>query len=174
MADECVTRSILTTTLLEGHNCVVYRKPDFMFGNQAPDIDQQLLAREGQWIFTVEDEKYYLPSSKRHFSLSYFQSVMTSQKMGWSMTQSIDSVHVEILKLNGYNHYGSPRAVLSMHPGKIGQDLLVGENLAMAQTFLNQFIKVHNNYSARDFKAPGWALPVVVVDGLGALCLGTF
>ena len=40
-----------------------------MFGDVAPDTDQQLLAGEGQWIFTVEGKKYYLPSSKRHFPL---------------------------------------------------------------------------------------------------------
>ena len=29
----------------------------------------------------------------------------------------------------------------------------------MAQTFLNQFIKVKGNYPARDFRAPGWVHP---------------
>jgi len=43
-----------------------------------------------------------------------------------------------------------------MHRRRIGQDLLVGENLAMAQTFLNQFIRVKGNYLTRDFKVPGW------------------
>jgi len=41
-----------------------------------------------------------------------------------------------------------------MHSGRIEQDLPVGENPAMAQTFLNQFIKVHHNYPARDFRTP--------------------
>ena len=67
------------------------------------------------------------------------------------MTQSTNSVHVEI---NDNNHYGSSRAVLSMHPERIEHDLLVGENPAMAQTFLNQFIKVQGNYLTRDFRAP--------------------
>ena len=49
-----------------------YRKPDFMFGDAAPDPDHQLQEREGQWIFQLDDEKFYLPSNKRHFSLSSF------------------------------------------------------------------------------------------------------
>jgi len=113
-----------------------------VFRDAAPDTDQQLLVGEGQWIFTVKGEKYYLPSSKRHFPLSYFQSVTASRKMRWSVTQFTDSVHVGILTLNGYNCCGSPRVVLGMHPGRIGQDLPIGENPTIAQTFLNQFIKV--------------------------------
>ena len=61
MADERVTRSILTTAPLEDHNRVVYRKPDFMFGNTTPNADQQLLAGEDQWSFNMEGEEYYLP-----------------------------------------------------------------------------------------------------------------
>ena len=56
-----------------------------------------------------------------------------------------DSVHIGVLTLSGYNLCGSPRAVLGTHPGSAGQDLPVGENPAMAQTFLNQFIKVQSN-----------------------------
>jgi len=85
----------------------------------------------------MEGEKYYLLSSRRHFSLSYFQSVMVPWKMKWSVTQSTVSVHIGILTLNGYNYCGSPGAVLGMHPGRIGQELPVGENMAMAQTLLN-------------------------------------
>ena len=84
MANKCVTRSILTTASLEDHNRVVYWKFNFVIGDAAPDTDQQLLAVEGRWIFTVEGEKYYLPSSRQYFLLSYFQSVMAPRKMRWS------------------------------------------------------------------------------------------
>jgi len=46
--DQHTTRSILTTTPLEDCGRKAYRKPDFMFGDAAPDPDHQLLAREGQ------------------------------------------------------------------------------------------------------------------------------
>ena len=46
-----------------------------------------------------------------------------------------------------------------MHPLRVGQDLLVGENSAMAPTVLNQFIKVQGNYPVRDFRALGWVDP---------------
>ena len=70
--DQRMMKSILNTALLEDRDRKIYRKPNFMFGNAAPDTNQQLLAREGQWIFTLNSEKYYLPSSKNHFSLSFF------------------------------------------------------------------------------------------------------
>ena len=115
VANEHVTRSILTTALMEDHNWVIYRIPDFMFGDTKPDTDQQLLIGEGQWIFTIEGEKYYLPSTKCHFPLSFFYSVTVPWKMRWSVTWSTSSVHVRILTLNGYNNCGSSRAVLGMH-----------------------------------------------------------
>ena len=65
--DRRTMRSILTTALLEDCDRNIYRKPSFMFGDTAPDTDHQLLAGEGQWIFNLDGEKYYLPSSKRHF-----------------------------------------------------------------------------------------------------------
>ena len=79
--------------------------------------------------------------------------------MKWSVPRFSDSILVGILTLNDYNCYGSPRAVLGMHPERISQDLPIGENPVMAQTFLNQFIKVHDNYLAWDFRAPGWVHP---------------
>jgi len=80
---------------------VVFWKPEYMFQNAAPDNDQELLAGEDQGIFNLEGEKYYLPPSKRHFLLSYFQSITVPQKMKWAVTQFIDSVHIGILMLNG-------------------------------------------------------------------------
>ena len=68
-------RSILTTAPLEDYDQKIYQKPDFMFEDVAPDTDHQLLAGEGQWIFSLDGEKYYLPSSRRHFPLSFFQCV---------------------------------------------------------------------------------------------------
>jgi len=99
-----------------------------MFRDAAPDIDQQLLTGEGQWIFTIKGEKYYLSSSKRHFPLSYFKSVMAPRKMRWLETRSTDFVHVGILTLNGYKYCESPWDVLGMHPWRIRQDLPVREN----------------------------------------------
>ena len=129
-----------------------------MFGDTAPDTDHQLLAREGQWIFNLDGEKYYLPSTKRHFPLSFFQCVTRSRKMKWQVARTIDSVHVGklIVVSPGYTRAGPPCCILGVHPENVLQDILVGENPAMAQTFGNQFFKVHGNYPATDFKTPGW------------------
>ena len=45
--DQHTTRNILTTAPLEDVDRRTYRKPDFMFGNAAPDPDHQLQAEEG-------------------------------------------------------------------------------------------------------------------------------
>jgi len=81
--DQRTMRSILTTAPLEECDQKIYQKPDFMFGDAAPDTNHQLLAMEGQWIFNLDGEKYYLSSSKRHFPLSFFQCVTRSRKMKW-------------------------------------------------------------------------------------------
>ena len=46
-----------------------------MFGDATPDIDHQLLAGEGQWIFNLDGEKYYLPVSYTHLTLPTIYSV---------------------------------------------------------------------------------------------------
>jgi len=154
-------RSILTTAPLEDRDQKIYRKSGFMFGDATPDTDHQLLAGEGQWIFTLNDEKYYLSSSKRHFQLSFFQCMTKPRKMNWQVTRTTDSVHVGILTASshGYARAGPPRCILGLHPGNVLQDIPVGENPAMAQTFGNQFFRVNGNYPVTDFRAPGWIQP---------------
>ena len=49
-----------------------------------------------------------------------------------------------------------PRCILGLHSKNVLQDILVGENPAMTQTFGNQFFKVNGNYPAMDFRALGW------------------
>jgi len=52
--DQRTMRSILITAPFEDSDRKIYRKPDFMFGDAAPDNDHQLLAGEGQWIFKLD------------------------------------------------------------------------------------------------------------------------
>ena len=146
-------RSILTTAPLENRDWKIYQKSDFMFGDAAPDTNQQLLAGEGEWIFTVNGEKYYLPSSKRHFPLSFFQCVTRLRKM--------NLVHMGVLTVSshGYTKVGYPLCILGLHPENVLQDIPVEENPAMAQTFGNQFLKARDNYPAMDFRVPGWIHP---------------
>jgi len=49
---------------------------------------------------------------------------------------------VGILTPLGYNRSGPTRSVLGLHPERVGQDIPVGKNSAMAQTFINQFVRV--------------------------------
>ena len=126
-------RSILTTAPLEDSDRRIYQKPGFMFRDAAPDNDHQLLAGEEQWIFKLDGEKYYLPSSKRHFPLSFFQCVMRARKMQWQVTRTTDSIHVRklIILSPGYTRVGPPRCILGLHPGNILPDIPVGENPAV-------------------------------------------
>ena len=71
---ERTLRVIIFTAVLEGENRIVYRKSEFILGDAAPDTDQQLLAGEGQSVYTLDGDRYYLPQSKRHYSLAFFQS----------------------------------------------------------------------------------------------------
>jgi len=132
-----------------------------MFGDAAPDPDRQLLAGEGQWIFQLDGKKFYLPSNKRHFSLSFFQCVTQARKMSWEVSRSTDSVHVGKLMFQspGYARAGHPRCIMGLHTGNVSREILVGENPAVAPTFGNQFFKVMGNYSATDFRTPGWIHP---------------
>jgi len=153
-------RSILTTAPLEDVDRQTYRKPDFIFGDAAPDPDRQLQAGEGQWIFQLDGEKSYLPSTKRHFPLSSFAAVTQARKMAWSVSRSTESVHVGRLSYqSGYSGAGPPRSIMGLYPGKVSRELPVGENPAVAQTFGAQFCAVGGNYPATDFRTPGWVHP---------------
>jgi len=53
----------------------------------------------------------------------------------------------------------SPSMHTGLHPGNVLQDIPVGENPVMAQTFGNQFFRVHGNYQTTDFRTPSWIHP---------------
>jgi len=72
------------------------------------------------------------------------------------LTWSTDTVHVAILTTQGYNQSGPPRHVIGLSSSLIDKDVSVGENPAMAQTFLNQFVKSNGNYPMTDFRTPSW------------------
>jgi len=71
--DEGTLQCIISKAMFEGENKTIFRKSDFIFGDVAPDTDQQLLAGEGQWVYILDREWYYLPESMHHYPLSFFQ-----------------------------------------------------------------------------------------------------
>ena len=60
-----------------------------------------------------------------------------------------------ILTAQEYNRSGPPRPMISLYSSLVRKDVSVGENPAMARTFLNQFVKVDGNYPVVDFRASG-------------------
>ena len=106
--DERTLRIIMSTVVFERENCTILLKPDFLFGDAAPDTDQQLLARERQWVYTLNGDRYYLPESKRHYPWVFFQSVTVARKMTWSVSQNTESVHVGILTSCEFSRSGPP------------------------------------------------------------------
>ena len=91
----------------------------FLFRDAASDTDQQLLAGEGQWIYSLEGDQYYQPESKRHYPSAFFQSVKMSRFMRWGISQSTELVHVGALTLHGFTRSGPPHSVVGLHPGNV-------------------------------------------------------
>jgi len=103
-----VLRSIISSAPFEGPDRKIHEKPGFLFGDAAPDPDHQLSAGEEQWIFKIEEDKYYLPSTARHFPLTYFTCVTTERKMPWHLTPGHESVIVGKLTPRGPSRAGHP------------------------------------------------------------------
>jgi len=106
--------------------------------------------------FILSKEKILSPIKQAPLSFFFFQSVTTARKTNWSVTQSIYSVHMGILTLNGYSRSEPPQNILGLHSGNVGQDVPVGEKSSDVQTFLDQFVEANGNYPATDFRTPGW------------------
>ena len=66
----------------------------------------------------------------------------------------------------GFPRAGGIRSVLGLHPGLVGKEVPTGETPAMAQTFLNYFVKAEGNHPARDFRAPGGPIHPRSSDGV--------
>ena len=95
---------------------------------------------------------------------------MKERMMEWLLNRSTNSVHVGIITIQGYNQSGP--LVIGLYLDLIGKDVLTGENLMMARTFLNQFVKDDKNYLVIDFKTPCWvhSMKEAVVEPVDQLC----
>ena len=94
IGDQQTLQSIVSTVALEDNNRGVYRKLAFMFGDAALDSDQQLAALGDQWVFKLGEDKYYLPTSKRHLTILFFQLVTKERRIDWIVTRNAESVHI--------------------------------------------------------------------------------
>jgi len=101
-------------------------------------------------------DRYYLPESKRHYPMSFFQLVTMLRVMTWGVSWCIESVHVGVLTLGAFTRSGPLRSVIDLHPGHVSREVPMEENPAQVSTFLNRFVKVRGNYLAADFRTPGW------------------
>ena len=97
-----------------------------MFGDAALDSDQQLAALGDQWVFKLGEDKYYLPTSKRHFTILFFQSVTKERRIDWIVTRNAESVHISILTFQGYSRSGPTSFVTGLCPGIISKELPTG------------------------------------------------
>ena len=61
-SDRRTLHSIISTAPLEGADRVHLRKPSFLFGDVAHDLYEHLNVGEEEWIFKIEDGKYFHPS----------------------------------------------------------------------------------------------------------------
>jgi len=68
--DKRTLRTIISMAFFEKENRGILRKPDFLFVDAASNTDQQLLI--GEWIYTLNGDRYYLLESKRHYPLPFF------------------------------------------------------------------------------------------------------
>ena len=62
----------MSTTVFKRENRTILQKPNFLFRVAALDIDQQLFTGEGQWVYTLNGDRYYLLESRRHYPLTFF------------------------------------------------------------------------------------------------------
>ena len=130
-----------------------------MFGDATSDIDQQLFT--GAWSVDIHCWGREVLHSIKQATLSpLILQISNGAKEDELVCDLVHKVSARgDLTLHGYNRSGPTLSVLCLHPGKVGQDIPVGENLEMAHTFINQFFKVHSNYLATDFRAPAWVHP---------------
>ena len=118
-ADRCTIRSIFTIAPLEDHNKVVYRKPDFMFGDVALAIIQQLLTKEGQWKFTVREESTTFHQA-RTLHLLIFSIDNDAKEDDSVFDRTTNSVYVGVLTPHSYNLSRPTQSVLGLHTNKVG------------------------------------------------------
>ena len=133
-------RSIMTTALLEDVNQFTHEKPEFIFGDAAPDTDNQLSAGEGQWIYRIGEDKFYLPSNPRHFPLYHFANITKDRKTPWHLNPGRDSVHLKRLTPRGPGPAGHPDHVIGLLPGLHNKEVPANEVPHTATTFLNYFV----------------------------------
>ena len=115
--NESTLRSLISGGRLEGLDGKLYEKPDYLFGDTSIDDHPSLCTMEDIWLSKVGEDKFYLPTHRRHYPLSFFLPTTTGRRMAWRLTYTQNNVSVGVLTTRGHNRDGLTMLVTGLHPG---------------------------------------------------------
>ena len=107
-----------------------------------------------------------------NYPLAFFQSVITTRKMTWSVSQIAESVQVSFLTSREFSRSGPLRSILSLHLGNVGRDVPAGGNPVRVSTYFELIYKCRRKLpSSRLLNARvGQRLQIAVVEQPHTVC----
>jgi len=75
--------------------------------------------------------------------------------MEWELSKSISGMSLDKLGINEAYAADHGREVSGLHPGLVKAEYPTGETPQLTATYINQFLKVRDDFSA-DFRPLGW------------------
>lgn len=88
--------------------------------------------------------------------LTYLQGIFVPHQIDWGLTKSQDGVPIGNFKSQGPYQDDLDRYVTGILSGRIAKDQSLGELPRLANTFINDFLRVRGQFLAKNFCTPGW------------------
>jgi len=108
-----------------------------------------------KWLLQIGDMRFFLPNMERMYPLAYLQYTSVRRAMEWDLSKSTSGVSLGKLGVKEAYPAGHGKDVFGLYPELVMAEYPTGETPQLATTFINQFLKVRDNFPT-DFHLLGW------------------
>src|SRR4051812_46710750 len=140
-------RALITDNGLQSSFMRPLRKPSFFFGDSLAPDDELLAVETEQWIYEVDDDRFFLPSIQRSHSLGYLYRLSVPRHMEWELVRPIPGLSV----CNPVDLNMPPwsEEIVGLFPGYAQRGYPAGEAPQVVQTFGRRFSELGLEYPKR-------------------------
>jgi len=124
----------------------VLKKSDFFLGDAITEDDHVLYDGDYKWLRQIGDRRFFLPNMERIYPLAYLQHTSVRHAMEWDLSKSASGVSLGKLGANEVYPAGHGKDVFGLYPGLVRAKYPTGEIPQLATTFINQFLKVEDDF----------------------------
>ena len=149
-------RELISDGRSESNNQWLHRKPEFLSEDTIIEDEEDLYDRNYKWLRQIGNNCFFLPKMEHIFLLSCQQFMSLCLYMDWELIKAQLDVSIRRITNSANFPIGHSREMFELLPGSMKQKFSTRKTPKQAETFINRFIEVKDEFPKSYFQAPKW------------------